>query len=187
MAKKESPTPDFKRMYQLAEHYTKASKLLAKQARGKSWGSSAPQLLVDSFAAEIYLKCIYVLEISNPPPRDHDWKGLFEALAPATQEVIRSTFRQRIKSHPVLANLHIINSDAVKVTDFDRSLEAAKHTFDRRRYLYEGMPSGEWFYADLLREAVRAVTRMDLRLAPMIKKKPSSGDSQQVRRSETEE
>jgi hypothetical protein len=70
----------------------------------------------------------------------------------------------------VLSNLDVINPEAVKVTDFKRSLKAAKNTFDRRRYLYESQPAGEWFYAHLLREAIRAVTSMDIRLAGLSKK-----------------
>jgi hypothetical protein len=55
---------------------------------------------------------------------------------------------------------------AHKVLDFDRSLTAAKSTFDKRRYLYDPALDlkTEWFYAHLLREAIRNVTKMDLRL-----------------------
>jgi hypothetical protein len=49
-------------------------------------------------------------------------------------------------------------------TDFNRSLEAASDTFDKRRYLFEAQPTSEWFYAHLLREAIRAVVVMDIRL-----------------------
>ena len=52
------PTPDYRKIYQLAEHYSEASRLLEEQAERKEWGSSAPQLLVDSFAVELYLKCL---------------------------------------------------------------------------------------------------------------------------------
>lgn len=50
------PTPDYRKMYQLAEYYAEASRLLDEQAKGEEWGCSAPQLLVDSFAVELYLK-----------------------------------------------------------------------------------------------------------------------------------
>jgi hypothetical protein len=62
------PTPDFKKMYQLAEQYTAASELLDEMAKGEEWGCSAPQILVDSFAVELYLKCLYVLDTNAPPP-----------------------------------------------------------------------------------------------------------------------
>ncbi len=148
-------------MYQLAEHYTEASNLLSEQAKGKEWGSSAPQLLVDSFAVELYLKCLFVIDNDSAPPFGHDLLKLFEALAPGTKSAVRETFRQNIRSDPVLSNLHIINPEAVRFTDFDRSLKAAKNTFDKRRYLYEETPpQSEWFYAHLLRDAFRAVTKM---------------------------
>jgi hypothetical protein len=70
----------------------------------------------------------------------------------------------------VLPHLDVINPEALKVMDFNRSLTAAKNTFDKRRYLFESQPTtGEWFYAHLLREAIRAVTSMDIRLAGLSK------------------
>lgn len=56
------PTPDCRKMFQLAEHYSEASRLLEEQAKGEEWGCSAPRLLVDSFAVELYLKCLFVLD-----------------------------------------------------------------------------------------------------------------------------
>jgi hypothetical protein len=69
-------------MYQLAEHYSEASRLLEEQAKGKEWGCSAPQLLVDSFAVELYLKCLFVLDTNIAPLQEHDWEKLFDALLP---------------------------------------------------------------------------------------------------------
>ncbi|MEA2205536.1 MAG: hypothetical protein QOE77_2312 [Blastocatellia bacterium] len=63
----------------------------------------------------------------------------------------------------------MINPEAVMVTDFKRSLTAAKNTFYKKRYLFESQPTDEWFYAHLLREAIRAVTSMDIRLAGLSK------------------
>jgi hypothetical protein len=164
--KRAKPTPDYRKIYELAEHYSEASRLLEPQARGEAWGCSAPKLLVDSFAVELYLKCLYVLDTNIPPPAGHDWKKLFDALAPQTKTFIRDAFK-RICSHPVLSNLDVINPEAVKFTDFDRSLIAAKNTFDKRRYLYEPQPKSEWFYAHLIREAIRNVTSMDIRLSAL--------------------
>ena len=163
------PTPDYRKMYQLAEHYSEASRLLEEQAKGKEWGSSAPQLLVDSFAVELYLKCLFVLDTNSAPLEEHDWEKLFDALAPHTKTLIREAFDRIVCSNPVLLHLDVINPEALKVTDFNRSLTAAKNTFARRRYLFESQPPGEWFYAHLLREAIRAVTSMDIRLAGLSK------------------
>lgn len=158
-------TPDVRKMYQLAEHYSEASRLLAEQAKGEAWGCSAPRILVDSFAVELYLKCLYVLDTQSKPPHGHDWQKLFDALTPYTKIAIREAFDQIVQADPILPHLDIINPEAPPVTDFDRSLIAAKNTFDRRRYLYEPMPQSEWFYAHLLKDAIRKVTSMDLRLS----------------------
>jgi len=163
------PTPDCLKMYQLAEHYSEASLLLAEQAKGEQWGCSAPQLLVDSFAVELYLKCLFVLDKNIAPPEKHDLQTLFDALTSYTKTAIRDAFERNIRSDPVLSNLDVINPEALKITDFERSLAAAKNTFDKRRYLYESVPQGEWFYAHLLRDAIRTVTKMDIRLARLSK------------------
>jgi hypothetical protein len=157
-------TPDCRKLYQLAEHYSEASRLLAKQAKGKQWGCSAPQLLVDSFAVELYLKCLFVLDTNIAPLEEHDWQKLFDALLPYTKTAIREAFEQIVRSDHVLSNLEVINPEAAKVTDFERSLIAARNTFDKKRYLYEWVPQGEWFYAHLLKDAIRTVTKMDVRL-----------------------
>jgi hypothetical protein len=163
--KQPKPTPDCRRMYQLAEQYSEASRLLSGQAKGEQWGCSAPYLLVDSFATELYLKCLYVQDTNNAPPEQHDLKELFGALKPHTQNFIREEFARIVQSDPVLPHLDVINPEAVRVTNFDRSLDAARNTFNQRRYLYESVPQGEWFYAHLLRNAIRNVTKLDLRLA----------------------
>jgi hypothetical protein len=79
------PAPEYRKMYQLAEHYSEASRLLEKQAGGKEWGCSGPQLLVDSFAVELYLKCLFVLDTNMAPLEEHDWQKLFDALLPQTK------------------------------------------------------------------------------------------------------
>jgi hypothetical protein len=163
------PTPNYRKMYQLAEHYSEASRLLEEQAKNKEWGSSAPQLLVDSLAVELYLKCLFVLDTGIAPLEEHDWQKLFDALMDHTKTAIREAFDRIVHSDPVLSHLDVINPEARKVTDFNRSLTAAKNTFYKRRYLYESQPTDEWFYAHLLREAIRAVTSMDLRLAGLSK------------------
>lgn len=162
-------TPDCRKMYQLAEHYSEASRLLDQQAKGKEWGCSAPQLLVDSFAVELYLKCLFVLDTNSAPPHEHDWEKLFNALAPHTKTAIRDAFERIVRSHPILSRLDVINPEALKVMDFNRSLTAAKNTFDKRRYLFESQSTDEWFYAHLLREAIRAVTSMDIKLTGLSK------------------
>ena len=168
-SKQTKPMPDFRKMFQLAEHYSEASSLLAEQAKGEQWGCSAPQLLVDSFAVELYLKCLFVLDKSIAPPAEHNWQKLFDDLNTYTKTAIREAFYQIVSSDPILSHLDVINPEAFKVTDFERSLAAAKNTFKERRYFYESMTQDEWFYAHLLKDAIRNVTKMDIRLAGLSK------------------
>ena len=126
-------------------------------------------MLVDSLAVELYLKCLFVPNTDKPPLPKHDWQLLFDSLNSYTKTAIREAFEQVISSDPVLSHLDVINPEALKVTDFERSLTAARNTFDRRRYLYEEVPEGKWFYAHLIKDAIRAVTRMDIRLAKVNK------------------
>src|SRR2546423_15103984 len=110
------PTPDCRKIYQLAEYYSEASRLLEEQAKGKEWGSSAPKLLVDSFAVELYLKCLFVLDTNIAPLEQHDWQILFDALLPPTKALIRDAFHHRVRSDDVLSNLHVINPQALRFT-----------------------------------------------------------------------
>src|ERR1700680_1530312 len=98
------PTPDYRKMYQLAEHYSEASRLLDEQAKSEEWGCSAPQSLVDSFAVELYLKCLFVMDTNIAPPEEHDWEKLFDALAPHSKTAIRDAFERIVRSDPVLSH-----------------------------------------------------------------------------------
>jgi hypothetical protein len=139
--------------------------LLAEQAKGTEYGCSAPMLLVDSFAVELYLKCLYVLDTNQVPEATHDWMALFKALASETRVIIRDAFNDNVRKDPVLRHLKLVNPQAPALTDFDISLQVAARTFDKRRYLYEITGPGDWFYAHLIRDAIRNVTKLDLRLA----------------------
>jgi len=112
------PTPDYRKIYQLAERYSEASSLLDEQAKCEEWASSAPQLLVDSFAVELYLKCLFVLDTNIAPLEEHDWEKLFDALMPHTKTAIREASERIVHSDPVLSHLSVINPEALKVIDF---------------------------------------------------------------------
>lgn len=162
--------PDFRLMYQLAERYSEASELLEQHARRDAYGASGPQTMVDSFAVELYLKCLHVLDNNDSPPRRgvdaHDWVKLFNGLKPHTKTMIRDFFDQSVRDDPGLRNLKEINPEApAGLTDFGESLRVAARTFSDRRYLYEPRNSGNWFYAHLIRSAIRRVTKLDLRLS----------------------
>ncbi len=181
--KDETPkeTPDSKKIFLLAEHYSEASRLLDEQSRGdqakeKNWGCFGPKLLVDSFAVELFLKCLYVQD-TKKAPHGHDWGKLFEELKPGTQKAILLEYDRLIDADPIVGKLMIlreINPDAVKVRDFRRALKAARLTFDKKRYIYEkpdeNKSKEEWFYAHFLKDAIRNVTLTDLRIAELLNK-----------------
>ena len=152
-------TPDFYQIFQLAEQYSKASIVLDEASKGNEDQWSSPRMMVDSFAVELYLKCLFVIDL-NAPPWGHDWKKLFDELKPYTRTAIRDEFNRIVNSHPVLRNLDVINPEALKMTDFDLSLKVAKNTFDKGRYTYDSeLPRG-WFYTHLIREAIRSFANM---------------------------
>ncbi len=64
------------------------------------------------------------------------------------------------RSDPVLSNLAVINPEAPNFRDFCLSLEVAKNTFDKGRYLYDPELPDEWSYAHLVREAIRTIANM---------------------------
>jgi len=176
MAKKKTqgPAPDVGQMFQLAEQYSVASNLLIKQSWGGTWGCGAPYLLVDSFAVELYLKCLFTQDTGKTAAHSHNHRELFDALASTTKTQIRDAFKRVIDADVVLKHLAAVNPDATIVLDFDRSLDAASDTFDKRRYAYEPPPAKEWYYAHLLRLAVRDVAKIDLRVSRLVD--PQAGE-----------
>jgi len=167
-AKTQNPTPDVGQMFQLAEQYSVSSNMLIKQSWGTKWGCGAPYLLVDSFAVELYLKCLITQDTGKAAKWGHNLRELFDALPSAIQAEIRSAFQRVIDADVVLKHLPIINPDAKIVLDFNRSLDAASDTFDKRRYAYDPSPPKEWYYAHLIRLAVRDVAKLDLRVSQFI-------------------
>jgi hypothetical protein len=175
------PTPDFKKIFILAEHYFEASKLLDDQSRRdqskeENLYCSRPKLLVDSFAGELYLKCFYVQD-SKEPPYGHDWEDLFNDLNPGTQKAIRLEYVHLTDTDLMVGNIPLlsqVNPGAVettlKIRDFDRALKAASKTFANMRYAYEQVQKGEWFYAHFLVNSFRNVLIRDFRIPDSLKK-----------------
>jgi hypothetical protein len=58
---------------------------LEEQAKGDEWACAAPRMLVDSFAAEFSLKCLFVLDTNSTPKQGHDLQVLFDELKPYTK------------------------------------------------------------------------------------------------------
>ena len=80
-----------------------------------------------------------------------------------------------VEESPVLSNLEFINPGMIDYTNFNLSLEAASNTFDKHRYIYEGVPDAEeWRYGRLIHQSIRNVTTMDLRLADLVLSKDDS-------------
>jgi hypothetical protein len=169
-----------RKIFILAEHYAEASRLLEEQSRGdqskaeKLWGCSGPKLMVDSFAIELYLKCLYVMDMREKIT-GHDWKKLFNALHDNSKSSIRKEFARIVEDSPLPAIVRTVNPDAAKVLDFDRSFIAASETFDKRRYLYEdpkppkaGEEQKEWYYAHLIKDAIRGFLIIDPRIKDLI-------------------
>lgn len=158
-------TPDPREIFRLAEQYLEASLLLENHAQNNEQIWSPPRLLLDSFAVELYLKCLFVLDTNASPAKEHNWKRLFDSLDSNTKIAIRYEFRRIVDEDDVLRNLREINPEAAMFTDFDRSLLAGQDTFDKWRYTYEPLAEKDLYYADLIRAAVRSVTMKDIRLA----------------------
>lgn len=173
MAKKPKPpqpAPDIGQVFRLAEQYSIASNLLVHQSWGNGWGCGCPHLMVDSFAVELYLKCLVAADTEHAAEWDHNHRNLFNVLKPSTRAVIIDAFQRLINSDVVMRHLNEINPRASMVLDFNRSLDAASDTFDGRRYAYDPPkdPNKEWYYGHLLRLAVRDVAKLDLRCANFV-------------------
>jgi len=159
-----SPEDRAREIFIYAESFSHASETLAKIARngeeGKQFKSlslhaASPVITVDSFALELYLKCLHWIDRKKEPTKLHKYVELFEALSPDAQKSIAVWYQQILKQNDATVRQH-----ARDFPKFDYSLknwlQLSNNTFTRIRYAFEGK-TGDIIYWPFLRVAVRNV------------------------------
>jgi HEPN domain-containing protein len=88
-----------------------------------------------AFAVELYLKCLLAVEGSQTPAT-HNLIKLFNQLSRESRDKLRREHDQVAKQNSVLSRFRQRGIN----TDLDSLLEDGQDTFERFRYLFEGIP-----------------------------------------------
>ena len=66
-----------------AERFRAADAILRSDENMKNYGPAiaAPSMVLSAFAAELYLKCLFVIETGRSAPDTHDLRKLFSLLS----------------------------------------------------------------------------------------------------------
>jgi hypothetical protein len=115
---------------------------------------TAPSAMVDSFALELYLKCLHMMDHAAPV-RGHDLKAIYARLKPHTRSRLRINYAAEVSKSPAVATMR--KSVRRKFVGFRAYLNVSNLAFVQVRYLFEGNSSGKQqiAYWPLLRLAAR--------------------------------
>jgi HEPN domain-containing protein len=118
---------------------------------------TSPMTVLDAFAVELYLKCLYILDCNKHPPKKHDFLVLFERLTnKGTKDSIRLLYGEYIKISPIAPVLQKRDPKTYKeVLELERYLELSGKVFEDVRYFYGWEGKSKMFYWPMLRLAVR--------------------------------
>jgi hypothetical protein len=163
MAKSRVGKPiDPRTLFSYAEAFSAGAEKLREQAQkevpgGKGIpvadaGHFAPLATLDSFALELYLKCLHQIDHGNPG-WGHKCKDLFDALFPGTQKAVRMTYNSRLATEKIA--IEFAENHPRVPMGLDNVLELSNDAFETVRYLYEGTGGKMLFYWPMVKLAVR--------------------------------
>lgn len=131
-----------KDIYDSANNFQAASNVLSQKiSETNDIGTYiAPFITVTSFAIELYLKCIYVIETGKPAPGIHDLEKLYGNLGEESKIVIEMVYNMLVQQDP------IVNAMKEKVPEMKTDLESVfkeiSGAFIKWRYSYEKKVTG---------------------------------------------
>jgi hypothetical protein len=123
--------------------------ILSKEGRD-NWKLTVSALVLESLAAELYLKALLAEEF-GVAPLTHDLFDLFRQLSRQTKEKLKKRHSELVVKDPEL-------SWRLRRPGFDLSLEALlelnKDSFEQYRYLHEGNAKSP-FFLNVLMQCIR--------------------------------
>jgi hypothetical protein len=112
-----------------------------------------------AFGLELYLKSLALMDVGSIRP-SHDLAKLFGDLPPNTQDAIRDSHKEYLKSdahqRTCMAAKHR-GEDPNKLFEFDSSLAASNRAFEKSRYPYDPDYSDHAYLAVPIERATRKV------------------------------
>jgi HEPN domain-containing protein len=152
MAEKQKSEPDVKLVFLNAEAFLEVSKVaLDASNKGNTKILNLALATTTSFALEIYLKCLLLLETGNAP-RDHDLYNLFHSLKSATQSELTKDHEKFVKLNPAFKAR--LTEEGLPL-DLEELLKRGRNAFVDFRYAYEHDPVRSDFALNGLTKCVR--------------------------------
>lgn len=149
---------DPRKMFILAEEFSRANGLLVKMQRQASFnpvdGVPRPTIMIHAVSLELLFKCLHVLDHVRIPTRTHDLKRLFDGLASETRSAMRDKFDPRIGQMALDEHRrkfpNVIGMPTVFTFNF--ALTASSRAFEHVRFAYEraSRPTEQWCGAPLV-------------------------------------
>ncbi|KAF0145487.1 MAG: hypothetical protein FD156_768 [Nitrospirae bacterium] len=131
-----------------ANLFLEASKILVRELSVKqNFNVIGPYVVNMSFAAEVYLKCLYIIESRNIPKKyTHNLKELFYLLPKQTRNIVKGYYDQYVSSDPMAqaVKAHMKSDQDVGIDlGLDTVLSEASNAFTEWRYhWHEGKAKG---------------------------------------------
>lgn len=135
------PPPDPKAVYDHADRFHITEFVLRNEIDTARTGVhntiKIPGMVLSAFAAELYLKCLLLLE-GTKPPREHNLYKLFLALSADAQTQVKAQWTEAMA-----ATEHIIREmettyNLTVPRDLDTALLECGDSFELLRYVFEG-------------------------------------------------
>lgn len=133
-----------KEIYLMAEGCVVASNLVAKSIRtGSSTTASfqreefykiAPTMVLYAFSVELYLKCLHEMDTGSAP-HSHNLLDLYNKLQPATQNSLKKTYEEFLKTDPTA--LKIVKNNPTETFSIEDVANRSGEAFVIFRYIYE--------------------------------------------------
>jgi hypothetical protein len=142
--------PDPFGVYMNAERFRIADSVLRQDANVKQFGSSigGPTLVIATLAAELYLKCLFIIETGRPSPDIHELRKLFLLLSDGARAEIEAVWDDYSK-HPQTLTIYdaVENMTGFSIPrDLRWHLRAGNEAFVKLRYSHEPQNANVKFF-----------------------------------------
>lgn len=131
-----------KDIFRVANSFATASSVISERLSetGDVGTYIAPYITLASFAIELYLKCIHMIDNNKPAPSTHELYRLYANLSEESRIVIEMVYDLLVEQDPV------IKATKEKVpemkTDLDSVFKEISSAFTKWRYSYEKKLTG---------------------------------------------
>jgi hypothetical protein len=115
----------------------------ASQTVNASRNDFCPQIVLEAFAIELYLKCIATIETGDTPGGHHDLWRYFKRLPADSKRRITQHYKE------------VLEGTVAPLLDIEQALKQSAEAFELFRYLYEHLDKTLVYSASMVTTAAR--------------------------------